>query len=245
MNVAYGLTSRWAVFTILNQSYQSLGGGPARSALSSWAPRDVTVFVRYTILKVDRPQSTFRITPLGGVFLPAGDNALRVQGEYLPASLQTGSGTVDPYVGLAIGYNSDQWGMSADTTYRVNPVTRAGISPGSELRSDAQVETRLFPRTLPEEGLPALVELSLEANYTQDGASHVDGVLAPLSASQTLKQDLVLEYGTLRWQLGVGGRWPLMQSFAAPNGLRERFSAFLYFEYYWAMPHRRHARRDL
>ena len=245
MTIAYGLMPHFAVFTTVNQSYQSLGGGPGVPALSSWGARDVALFARYTALKVDRPQATFRITPLGGAFFPAGENTFRAQGAYLPGALQTGSGTVDPYFGIAVSYNSDAFGVAADATYRLNPVARAGISPGSELRSDAQVETRLYPRNLPEEGMPGLLDVSLEANYTQDAASNIDGVPAPFSSGRTLKQDLVLEYSTLRWQIGIGGRWPLMQSFDSPSALRERFSAFVFYEYYFAMPHRRHRKRDL
>ena len=245
VTIAYGLIPHLALFVNLNRSYQTLGGGPDVPALSSWAARDVAVYLRYTVLKIDRTQSIFRIPPLGGAFLPAGGNAIRGQGAYLPGSLQTGSGTVDPYLGTAVGYHSDAFGAAADATYRLNPVAGGGISPGSEFRSDAQVETRLYPRKLPEEGLPGLLEVSLEANYTRDAASYADGVLAPLSTGRTLKQDLVLEYSTLRWQIGIGGRWPLMQSFDSPTALRERFSAFLFYEYYFALPHRRHRRRDL
>lgn len=244
VTIAYGVIPHLALFVNLNQSYQSLGGGPNVAPLSSWAARDPVVYVRYTVLKIDRTQATFRITPLGGVFLPAGENALQAQGAYLPGALQTGSGTVDPYFGIALSYNSDAFGVAADATYRLNPVSRAGISPGSELRSDAQVETRLYPRKLPEEGMPGLIDVSLEANYTQDAASFADGVRNALSSGRTLKQDLVLEYSTLRWQIGIGGRWPLLQSFDSPTALRERFSAFVFYEYYFAVPHRRHRRRD-
>jgi hypothetical protein len=245
VTIAYGLVPHLALFVNLNQSYQSLGGGPDVSALSSWAARDSAVYVRYTVLKVDRTQSTFRITPLGGAFLPAGENAFRAQGMYLPGCLQTGSGTVDPYFGIAVSYNSDAFGTAADATYRLNPLAASGISPGSEFRSDAQLETRLYPRRLPDEGLPGLLEVSLEANYTSDAASYVDGVLAPLSTGRTLKQDLVVEYSRLRWQAGLGARWPVMQSFDSPTALRERFSAFLFYEHYFAMPHRRRRRQDL
>jgi hypothetical protein len=245
VTIGHGLAPHMALFVNLNQSYQSLGGGPGLPARSRWAARDAAVYVRYTVLKVDRTQSTFRITPLGGAFLPAGGNAIRGQGAYLPDSLQTGSGTVDPYFGIAISYNSDAFGVAADATYRLNRVAGRGMSPGSEFRSDAQAETRLYPRTLPEEGLPGLLEVSVELNYTRDAASSLDGVLAPLSTGRTLKQDLVVEYSRLRWQAGLGARWPVMQSFDSPTALRERFSAFLFYEHYFAMPHRRRRRQDL
>jgi hypothetical protein len=93
--IAYGLVSHLTLFVSLNQNYQSLDWGPDVSALSSWAARDAAVYVRNMVLTVDRTQSTFRITPLGGAFLPAGENAFRAQGDCLPGCLRTGTGTVD------------------------------------------------------------------------------------------------------------------------------------------------------
>ncbi len=244
VNIGYGLTSRWAIFVNFNQGYGTLGGGPTSPALSSWGAGDATVFARYTIFKIDKPRSTFRIAPLAGADLPSGDNGLRNHGAYLPGILQTGSGTVDPYVGVTMGYNSSNWGMAADTTYRYNPVAGMGISPGSELRSDGQIEARVYPKHLPEEGLPAMIVVSFEANYTKDAAAHVDGVLSPLSPAQTLKEDLFVEYGTLHWQIGLGGQWPVMQSFDTPGHFKESAGAFLFFEYYLSAPDWRHRRHS-
>jgi hypothetical protein len=245
VNVGYGLTSRWAIFANFNQAYGSLGATPARPELTSWGAQDTTVFARYTIFKIDRPRSTFRIAPLAGAFLPWGDNALRYKGgPYLPGVLQTGSGTVDPYFGVTMGFNSTSWGWAADTTYRANPVASQGISPGSELRSDGQIEIWLYPRHLPEEGLPKTVVLSYEMNYMKDSDSYIDGTLAPLSTGTVLKHDLFLELGTLRWQIGVGAQMPLMQSFDTPNHLKERAGAFLFFEYYLSAPDWRHRRSN-
>ncbi len=244
VNVGYGLTSRWAIFVNFNQAYGTLGGTPSRPALTSWGAQDTTIFARYTIFKIDRPRSPFRIAPLVGAFLPWGDNELRSRGSYLPGILQTGSGTVDPYFGVTMGFNSTSWGWAADTTYRANPLAAQGVSPGSELRSDGQVEIWLYPRHLPEEGLPKTVVLSYEMNYTKDADTYIDGSQVPLSTGQVLKQDLILELGSLHWQVGVGAQVPVMQSFDTPGHLKERAGAFLFFEYYLSAPDWRHRRNN-
>jgi hypothetical protein len=244
VNIGYGLTSRWALFLNANQGFGSLTAaspsGPA--SLSSAGVGDTLFFARYTLFRIDKPKSTFRIAPLAGAFIPTGNNALRGEQGLLPQALQTGSGTVDPYFGVTTGYNNPRWGMAADTTYRRNATTNQGISPGSELRSDAQFELRVIPLHLPEEGNPKVLWLSIEANYVQDLRSDVNGVPVASSGGKSLKQDVILEWTTLHWQLGVGGQVPVMQDLPGVGRIREHSGAFVFFEYYLAAPQRRHGR---
>lgn len=244
VNIAYGFTSRWALFLNTNEGIGSLTqatpAGPVE--LSSGGPGDLLFFARYTLFHVDKPKSTFRIAPLVGAFIPTGDNALRGQQGLLPQVLQTGSGTVDPYFGVTMGYNNSRWGMAADTTYRSNAATNQGISPGSELRSDAQFELRVIPLHLPEEGNPKVLWLSIESNYVQDFRSDVNGIPAANSGGKSLKQDAVLEWTTLHWQLGVGAQLPIMQDLPGVGRIKERSGAFVFFEYYLAAPQWRHGK---
>jgi hypothetical protein len=245
VNIAYGFTSRWALFLNANQGFGSLTEpsplGPA--SLNSSGVGDTLFFARYTLFKIDKPKSTFRIAPLAGAFFPTGNNALRSEQGLLPQALQTGSGTVDPYFGVTMGYNNSRWGMAADTTYRRNATSDQGISPGSELRSDAQFELRVIPLHLPEEGNPKVLWLSIESNYVQDLRSDVNGIPAASSGGKSLNQDVTLEWTTLHWQLGVGAQVPVMQDLPGVGRIREHSGAFVFFEYYLAAPQRRHGRR--
>jgi len=242
INVAYGFGPKLAFFTTVNQGVgwltQTTPAGPMN--VSAGGAGDLLFFARYTLLRVDKPKSTFRIAPLLGAFLPTGDNSLHGQAGLLPGSLQTGSGTADPYMGVTMGYNNPRWGLAADTTYRHNPLTSQGVSPGNELRSDAQFELRLIPMRLPDEGIPKVLWLSIEANYVQDGRSGVNGVSVQSSGGKSLKQDVILEWTTLHWQLGVGGQLPLMQDLPGAGRMRERKGVFVFFEYYLAAPQWRH-----
>jgi hypothetical protein len=203
---------------------------------------DLLFFARYTLFHVDKPKSTFRIAPLAGVFIPTGDNALRGQQGLLPEALQRGSGTVDPYFGVTMGYNNPRWGAAADTTYRRNPISNQGVSPGSELRSDAQFELSVYPFHMPEEGLPKQLWLSIESNYVQDDGSYVNGIRLGNSSGKVLKQDLILEWATLHYEIGVGAQLPVMQDLQGAGRIKERSAAFVFLEYYLAAPHWRHGR---
>jgi hypothetical protein len=244
VNIGYGATSRLAVFLNINQGFGSLTGvspaGPLE--LSSAGPGDMVAYARYTLFKIDKPRSTFRIAPLAGAFLPTGDNNLRGPNGLLPRALQTGSGSLDPYVGVTMGYNTMRWGMALDSTFRKNPATSRGLSPGDQYRADAQFEYKLYPFHMPEEGLPKLLVLSLESNYVHDWKDRVDGVLSPNSGGDTLKQDLILEISTLHWQVGMGAQLPVMQDLDGVGRIKQRTGFFLFFEYYLAAPNWRHRR---
>lgn len=242
VNIGYGLTSRWAIFVNPSVSYGSVQSGAGTR--SAGGAGDTLLFARYTLYKSDKPRSTFRIAPLAGASVPSGNNTIHANGQPLPGILQTGSGTVDPYVGVTTGFNSSSWGWAADATYRYNPVAGAGIGPGSEFRADGQIEKRLSPLRLPEEGLPKFLVVSLETNYVQDSNAHINGALVPLSASRVLKEDLFFEWSSLHWQVGVGAQIPLAQSFDAPGRIKERVGAFLFYEYYLAAPDWRHKRHN-
>ncbi|MDQ6675662.1 MAG: hypothetical protein M3Z09_00030 [Acidobacteriota bacterium] len=244
VNIGYGLTSRWALFFNLNQGFGSLSSStpPGSQRLSSGGSGDMVSYARYTLFKIDKPKSTFRIAPLAGAFIPAGDNSLRGPQGLLPKALQTGSGTFDPYFGITMGYNTVRWGMALDTTYRKNPVTNLGISPGDQFRSDAQVEYKLLPLRMPEEGLPKLLVLSFESNYVHDGKDRVNGALSASSGGNILRQDAVLEISTLHWQVGLGGQVPVMQDLTGIGRMKQRSGFFLFFEYYLAAPNWRGAK---
>ena len=244
VNIGYGLTSRWALFLNTNQGFGATSSvtplGPL--ALSSAGPGDLVSYGRFTLFKIDKPKSTLRIAPLAGAFIPTGDNSLQGPHGLLPKILQTGSGTLDPYFGVTMGYNTVTWGMALDSTYRENPATDRGISPGDQYRADAQFEYKLLPWRMPEEGLPKLLVLSLESNYAHDRRDRVNGALSTNSGGDTLKQDAILEISTLHWQVGVGAQVPVMQDLAGTNRIRQRSGFFLFFEYYLAAPNWRHGR---
>ncbi|MEO7142322.1 MAG: hypothetical protein ABI165_02340 [Bryobacteraceae bacterium] len=242
VNMGYGLTSRWALFLNLNQGFGSLEQTTPQGRFnpSTGGFGDTLSYARYTMFSIDKPRSTFRIAPLAGAYFPSGSNTLEGPQGLLPKALQTGSGTVDPYFGVTVGYNNVRWGMAWDTTYRRNPVSAAGISPGDQFRSDAQFELKLYPIHVPEEGLPKLLVLSVEANYAQDSKDRVSRILAANSGGKVLKQDAILEISTLHWQVGLGAQLPVMQDLDGTGRMRERSAFYLFYEYYLAAPNWRH-----
>lgn len=234
VNFAYGATPRWSLFITANQGILSLDHNP-----SNFGAGNTVIFIRNTLFKIDKPRSTFRIAPLAGASLPTGQNQYTVNGALAPGSLQSGSGTVDPYAGVTSGYNNSFFGAALDATYLDNRAASAGYTPGSQLDVDGEIEFRVFPFHLPDEGLPQNLALSIEGNYQHQGASHVNGLATAASASKTYKQDAILEWAHLHWELGVGEQIAVMQEFETPHPVAQNSRTYIFFEYYLSMPSRR------
>ena len=236
-DLAYGLNARWTIFTTFNSMHSSINT-PTPSGqrdLSSGGLGDTLIFARYTLFSHDTPTSTFRIAPLAGLYLPSGSNTLGDANGLLPAPLQTGSGSLAPYGGIALGWNSTPYGFAADSTFRHNPVTNSGIIPGDQFRVDGQGELRLYPLTLPELGLPkGELWLSIEENYQHDSLSHVNGQVSSGSGGSSFYQDAILEWASLHYEIGAGIQLPVVQDLNSQNNVREKRQLVFFTEYYFS-----------
>ncbi len=235
-DLAYGLSGRWTIFTTFDPVYlsihQATPSGPSETELGGLG--DTLAFARYTLFSRDTPKSTLRVAPLAGLYLPSGSNTLSDSSGLLPASIQTGSGSMAPYGGVAFGCNGPKYGMAADSTFRHNPVTDVGETPGDQFRADGQSELRLYPHTLPELGLPKELWLSVEENYQHDSLTHLAGRITPDSSKSSFDVDAIVEYATLHYEIGAGMQVPAVQDVASPNDVLEKHKLLFFTEYYFS-----------
>lgn len=235
-DLAYGLNSRWTLFTTFNVGHTSLNlptlDGVEKVSTAGWG--DTLAFLRYTLYSRDKSTSTFRIAPLAGLYLPSGSNTLSNSSGLLPQPLQTGSGALAPYAGVAAGWNCLSYGFAADSTIRHNPIQHHGIDPGDLFRADAQGEVRLHPIHLPKDGLPYELWLSIEENYQHNSLSHAYGTVLAGSGGSSFYQDAVLEFATLRYEIGAGLQLPVVQDLNSPAALREKRQLIVFTEYYFS-----------
>ena len=236
-DLAYGLNARWTIFTTFNPLYASIQAQTpsGQSTVSTGGFADTRVFARYTLFSRDTPKSTLRIAPLAGLFLPSGSNTLSDSSPLFSAPIQiTGSGSVDPYGGVAFGWNGPKYGLAADSTFRHNAVAHAGFTPGDQFRVDGQSELRLYPMTLPDSGLPKELWLSVEENYRHDSLSHLADQVAPGSGGSSFYEDTILEYATLHFEIGAGLQVPVMLDLNSPDDVREKRRVLFFTEYYFS-----------
>jgi len=121
--LGYGVTGDLAVFGVLPYLRKSLDvttAGGQRVTRTTTGIGDARLFARYTVFHDDAPGRTFRISPFAGVELPTGDNDDRDSLGTLPATLQLGSGSWDPFAGIVATYQTLDFEVDVATSYKAN-----------------------------------------------------------------------------------------------------------------------------
>jgi len=170
---------------------------------------DIRLFGRYTLYKLDRPGRTLRIAPFAGLEFPTGASRRRDALGLLPAGLQPGSGSWDPFVGAIATYQTLDFQVDGQLGYTLN--TRGDrFEFGDVLRFDASLQYRLWPRRL-SGGTPGFLYGVLEANLIHQGRNRAGGVGDPNSGGTRLFVVPGLQYVTRRWIVEAAVQLPVYQ----------------------------------
>ncbi len=233
----YGVTGKLALFLTVNQgvAFEREDTAEGRVTRSSSGFGDTLLFGRYTLIDVDTALTTFRIAPVLGAYLPTGFYNKSDHLGTLPGGLQSGSGSVDPFVGLTESYYTKYHGISWDATYRYTPPASHGFALGDEARTDIQYEHLLDPWTIRSE-LPAReIWFTIESNLIWDQRSRVAGHTDNSSGCLSWLVDAGPEWATLDWEVGAVAEVPLIQHLYGRQ-VTEDVGVIAFFEYYFAMP---------
>jgi len=210
--LGYGVTADLAVFGVLPYLDKELDvttPGGQRATRSTSGIGDARLFGRHTIFKNNFPGGNFRIAPFAGIELPTGDNDDRDSLGDLPATLQLGSGSWDPFGGVVATYQTLDYQLDAQVSYKAN--TEAdNFEFGDEVRIDASVQYRLWPRELTG-GVPGFLYGVLESNLIYQGKNEIGGADDPNSGGTTLFIAPGLQYVTKRWILEAIVQLPAFQ----------------------------------
>ena len=200
--LGYGVTSDLAVFGVLpylDKELDMTTPGGQRVTRSTNGIGDARLFGRYTVFKNNFPGGNFRVAPFAGIELPTGDDDDSDSLGTLPATLQLGSGSWDPFGGVVATYQTLDYQIDVSAGYEVN--TEANdFEFGDLARFDASLQYRLWPREL-SGGLPGFLYGVLEGNLIYQGKNEIDGSEDPNSGGTTLFVDPGLQYVTKRWIL--------------------------------------------
>ena len=135
---------------------------------------DVRVLVRYTAGQWDERGETKRLAPIFGLEIPTGrDDETDAMGR-LPRTLQLGSGSWDPSLGLVFTWQTLGWELDASVSHEFN--TEADdFEFGDESRVDVSYQHRFWPRQ-PGDGVPGFLYGVIESNLIQQGRNELRGV---------------------------------------------------------------------
>jgi len=210
--LAYGVSSKLALFGILPyvNKRMDITMGAMRVHRRTQGLGDGKLFARYTVFQADHPGDTLRIAPFMGLKAPTGRHDKRDAFGLLPRPLQSGTGSWDPFAGIAITRQTLDWEFDTAASYRLN--TKAfGFEFGDEARLDASFQYRVLPRSLDDIGVPAFVYAVLESNLIWNGKNKLAGATDFNSGGTTWNLVPGLQYVTRRYVLETAVQIPVLQ----------------------------------
>ena len=210
--LGYGINSDLAVFGVLpylDKELDLTSGSNQRISRSNNGIGDLSLFGRYTVFRHDAPGRTFRIAPLLGIETPTGDDDARDTLGALPASLQAGSGSWDPFTGLVMSYQTLDYQVDAQASYKINTEDN-NFEFGDEFAFDASLQYRLWPRVL-EGGVPGFLYGVLEANLLHQKKNEITGSNDPDSGGTSFFLSPGVQYVTRRWVVEAIVQVPVAQ----------------------------------
>lgn len=209
--LGYGINSRLAVFGVLPYLDKELDltRTGQRIVRNSNGIGDLRLFGRYTIYQHNAPGRTFRIAPFFGIETPTGDDNDRDRFGRLPAPLQAGSGSWDPFGGLVMSYQTLDYQVDAQAGYKINTGDN-DFEFGDEFTLDASVQYRLWPRVLGD-GVPGFLYGVLEANLLHQEKNEINNLNNPDSGGSSFFLSPGLQYVTRRWVVETIVQVPVAQ----------------------------------
>jgi outer membrane putative beta-barrel porin/alpha-amylase len=164
-SVAYSFTDDFAMMAMMsyirNEMDMEFNGtlqgstGARGFTMTSDGQSDLSVLGKYRFYKDDILAPTEQASILFGLSLPTGEiekefsnnPAPGQNGTIQPFKMQTGSGTVDPIIGLTLQGSSDPWWYGANAQLEAHVYDNdQGYRRGSELRYDLYVMHQVHPR---------------------------------------------------------------------------------------------------
>lgn len=210
--LGYGVTPDLAVFGAVPYRHKELDvtlPGGTRSKRDTSGIGDVRLFGRYTVFKHNAPGRSFRVAPFFGVELPTGDDHDKDGLGRLPATLQLGSGSWDPFGGVVATYQTLAFQVDLQAGYKINGEAN-DFEFGDEQRLDASLQYRLWPGEIGS-GVPAFVYGVLEANFVHRDKNKIAAVADPNSGGSSLRIGPGLQYISKRWILEAMVQAPVFQ----------------------------------
>lgn len=227
--LGYGVTGDLAVFgalPVLDKRLELTDSSGRRIPRSTRGISDVRLLARYTAFQDDAPGRTFRIAPFIGLELPTGDDSDRDSFGRLPATLQLGSGSWDPFGGLVATYQTLDYQVDAQVAYKAN--TEANdFEFGDEFRFDTSLQCRLWPRELGP-GVPGFLYGVVETNLIHQGKDRISGARDPNSGGTKFFVSPGLQYVTKRWVIEAIVQLPVVQDLNG-TALEEDFTVLAGF----------------
>lgn len=211
--IVYGATERLALF--LTAPYLDkelkLDENGSRIKRGDSGIGDILLSGKYRIYTKDYPGKTSRLSILGGIKLPIGQDDEEDSLGRLPQNLQLGSGSFDPIVGAAYSWQTLDYEVDADFSYNFNTEGADDFEFGDLLKYNIAYQRRMWPFKLPEVGIYSQLNSVLELNGQYQAKDKSSGRKVGDSGGHTLFLSPGLQYVTKRFILESSIQIPVVQ----------------------------------
>ena len=190
LGAAYGLRRGTDVTMLLPlQSTDAyFGATPNTVDSDSTALGDVSLTVRQRLHHQVWKRGAWNTSVLGGIQLPTGDDSERVNGVLLPANLQAGSGSWDPFASVATTLELDRLRLDANVFYLLPTEGGQSFAAGDVFSGTLTLGYRALMTRYP--GPTVSVKAGLR--YRSEGRSHQNN----LALSGFGRDELAIRLGT-------------------------------------------------
>ena len=222
--LGYGIIHKLALFAVVPYVDKRLdldGAGGGKIHRDASGIGDASAFARGTLLQRDSPGRTLRVGAFVGVKAPTGNDDESDAFGRLPQPLQAGSGAWDVFGGVVVSMQSLAYEVDSQLGYRVNG-TGNDFEAGDELRWDASIQYRLWPRSL-ENRAPGFLYGVLETNFSRREKNRSGGVNDRDSGGLRLALTPGIQYVMKRWVVESVVQLPVYQDLNG-DALEEDYS---------------------
>lgn len=211
--IIYGITEKAALFVTIPYVIKELESteSGSRRERGDFGLGDITLLGKYRIYTKDYPGKTSRLSILGGIKLPTGEDDEEDSFGRLPQNLQLGTGSSDPIIGAAYTWQTLDHEIDIDSTYKFNTEGANDFEFGDLLKYNIAYQRRVWPFELPEEGLYSQLNLVFELNGQYQAKNKADGVKIADSGGHTIFLSPGIQYVTERFILESSIQLPVIQ----------------------------------
>jgi len=159
-----------ALVPFVNKQLDSNLGDVSSSGLG-----DMALLAKYRYYQKDWPRGSFNLAVAGGVETPTGKTDASDGGATLPAPLQPGSGSWDPFFALTLTTSMSRWRFDGLAFYKWNTEGTQNYDDGDFLALQAAAAYRFWFEKYP--GPSASARLGLQ--WREEGQDRLDGAIVP------------------------------------------------------------------
>jgi len=192
---------------------------------------DIRTLLKYRIYTKDKSGRSNRLGIFSALEWPTGDDNAKDSIGRFPQTLQLGSGSYDPIIGVVWTTQTLDWEFDADAGYKWNNKAN-NFEFGDILFYNVSYQHRLWPKTLPDKGVPSFLYAVLELNGSYADKNEVDRVKDQNSGGHSVFISPGVQWVAMRYVLEASVQIPVIQDlngsalrsdYALTAGFRIRF----------------------